>query len=146
MTRICLDASFILDVVLITPVSDKLETMLLDWSQAGIEIIAPPIFESETTSVLRNKLFRQVLSEEVASLAFNHVRNMPVSILNLPDLQQRAWALAERFNHSRAYDAQYLAVAEHERCEFWTTDKRLYNSVQPSLPWVKLATATTGDR
>ena len=45
-----------------------------------------------------------------------------------------------RRNRPEAYDTQYLAVAEREGCEFWTTDSRLYNSVHHTLPWVQLVT------
>jgi hypothetical protein len=31
---------------------------------------------------------------------------------------------------------QYLAVAQHLRCEFWTGDK-LVNTITPTLNWVK---------
>jgi predicted nucleic acid-binding protein len=52
-------------------------------------------------------------------------------------LYQRAFELATRFGHPRAYDAHYLAVAEQEGCELWTMDRRLYESVRRELPKVK---------
>ncbi len=33
-------------------------------------------------------------------------------------------------------DAYYLALAEHENCEFWTADTRLLNAINGKLPWV----------
>ena len=33
-------------------------------------------------------------------------------------------------------DAYYLALAEMERCEFWTADERLYNSVKDGFPLI----------
>ena len=60
---------------------------------------------------------------------------------NPSQLQTVTWEMARRFNHPRAYDAQYLAVAELEGGELWTVDRRLYNSVKSSLPWVRLVQA-----
>lgn len=47
-----------------------------------------------------------------------------------------ALRLAQEFNRPRAYDTAYLALAELRRCEFWTADERLYNSVRDRLDWV----------
>ena len=44
--------------------------------------------------------------------------------------------LAHRFGLHAAYDAHYLALAEHEKCEYWTADSRLCNAVKAKLPWV----------
>ncbi|MBC8099768.1 MAG: type II toxin-antitoxin system VapC family toxin [Armatimonadetes bacterium] len=44
-------------------------------------------------------------------------------------LYRRAYELAEQLSLPTAYDAQYLAVAEHLGCDFWTADERLYNAV-----------------
>ncbi len=71
---------------------------------------------------------------------FRTIRRLAIRFVNYPDLQEQAWNIALRLNQPRAYDAQYLAVAEREGCEFWTTDRRLYNSVNDALPWVRLVT------
>jgi len=55
-----------------------------------------------------------------------------------PDLHWRAVELAARFSLAAAYDAHYLALAEHLGGEFWTADGRLARMVQASLPWVHL--------
>ena len=49
-----------------------------------------------------------------------------------------AYAWAERLGQSRAYDAQYLAVAEQEGLELWTADRRLVrNAEQAGVRWVR---------
>ena len=42
-----------------------------------------------------------------------------------------------QFNQPTAYDTAYLALAQLDRCDFWTADRRLYNTVKEELPWVK---------
>lgn len=45
-------------------------------------------------------------------------------------LLTEAYELAVRFNRPRAYDSQYMALADRLQCDFWTADERLVNSVQ----------------
>jgi predicted nucleic acid-binding protein len=54
----------------------------------------------------------------------------PVEFHEDNDLLKEAYELAVRFNRPRAYDTQYLALAERLGCEFWTADQRLVNSTQ----------------
>lgn len=53
-------------------------------------------------------------------------------------LHVSALEFAERFRLRAAYDAHYLALADHLRCEFWTGDRKLFNAVASELPWVRL--------
>ncbi len=53
--------------------------------------------------------------------------------------------LAHQYGLPAAYDAHYLALAEREGCEYWTTDERLWNAVKAQLPWVRwLGTFSSG--
>jgi predicted nucleic acid-binding protein len=53
------------------------------------------------------------------------------------DLHQQALFWSERINQSKAYDAQYLALASRENAPLWTADRRLANAAQNAgLDWV----------
>ncbi len=54
----------------------------------------------------------------------------PVDLHEDTALLTEAYDLAVRFNRPRAYDTQYMALAERLHCEFWTADERLVNSTQ----------------
>lgn len=54
----------------------------------------------------------------------------PVEFYEDDALLKTAYDLAVRFNRPRAYDSQYMALAERLNCEFWTADERLVNSTQ----------------
>ena len=45
-------------------------------------------------------------------------------------------AAAVRFGIS-AYDSAYIALAESERLELWTADRRLFDAVARDLQWVR---------
>ena len=53
-------------------------------------------------------------------------------------LHEKALQWAERLGQKQAYDAQYLALSEQLRTNFWTADKRLaINAQQAGAPWVR---------
>lgn len=58
--------------------------------------------------------------------------------LQLLELHQKAFDIANQFNLPASYDAHYLALAESLNGEFYTGDKRLYNTVKDSLSWIHL--------
>jgi predicted nucleic acid-binding protein len=81
---------------------------------------------------------RNVLPFEEAKDALGALLALPVSLIDLADLHQRAWELATRFNQPTTDDANYLAVADVLDCPFWTTDSRLYNSIKDDFPSIEL--------
>ncbi len=51
---------------------------------------------------------------------------LPVELVMDRSVYVRALDLATRFQQRRAYDTQYLAAAEIERCELLTLDRSMY--------------------
>jgi predicted nucleic acid-binding protein len=56
-------------------------------------------------------------------------------------MSTEALVIAGRFTLPATYEAHYLALAERFGVEFCTTDRRLFNTVSASLPWVRLVGA-----
>lgn len=107
------------------------------WANNAIDMIAPPIFRPEITSAIRNAVYRRDISGNDGRLALQRALNWQILIAkDSNNLQLRAYEFATTLNRPRAYDAQYLAVAELLGCEFWTADEPLINSLQGRLPWV----------
>jgi predicted nucleic acid-binding protein len=69
------------------------------------------------------------MSYEDARRSLEVFLSLDIEFFNRPELSLRAYDKAFHFNLSTAYDAFYLAVSEILECEFWTSDKRLYNAV-----------------
>ena len=111
------------------------------WIESEARIIAPPIILSEVTSVLRNHVHRQILSADEGERAFLGFLEMPIEIVQPPDLRERAWRLARDFNRPNAYDAFYVALAQAEDCDLWTCDRRMFNSFR--LPNMRLLSRET---
>jgi len=125
-------------LVLTDALQDRARARFDNWSAERAYLIAPPIFRPETTSIVRERAYRGQLSADAARDVLEATLSWTVAISSdTPDLQRTAFALASQFNHPKAYDAQYLALAQLAGCELWTGDQHLVNSLQGDLPWVK---------
>lgn len=87
--------------------------------------MAPPLFWSETTSVLHSAQWRRVLTAEEADRQREAVRSLPLRRRAPAGLHGRAWALADELGWAKTYDAEYLALAAIERTILVTVDQRL---------------------
>ena len=63
--------------------------------------------------------------------------NFSIEIYNPAWLHRQALILADAFGLPAAYDAHYLALAEHFECELWTADRRLLRAVGSGPPFVR---------
>jgi len=126
---VCIDASLFLAWLLAEKHDKAALNLLSNWSRDGLELVSAPLFHAEVTSVLRNKVYFRKLPIEQAENAFLLYQQFDISCkISDLEIQKKAWKLAKALDLPRAYDKQYLAVAELEGCELWTSDKRLYNS------------------
>ena len=108
---VCIDSSIIVKLLTWEEGSEKARILVEKIIARGQKILMPDFAITEIGSVLRKK----TRSKEITEIAWN------ISVEeNLPTL----------------YDATFLAVAkmnsdEYNICEFWTADKRLFNSLSP---------------
>jgi len=134
----CIDASVLVKLALKGEAHRATSRRLVRESvAAGIDLIAPPVFESEVDTVIRRRVVAGRLSLQDAHKAYGILDRAPVHIVTHPNLRQRARDIAERFNLPTVYDATYAALAELRGGEFWTADKRFYDTVKPVLTFVK---------
>lgn len=136
MEEITVDASVIIKLVIPEDMSDKANVLIGNVRAKGIKLIAPYLYEPETVSVLSRKVWEGKLTETQADAALESLRNIPVKLLSFAGQADRAWIIARQFNMRYAYDAFYVALAEHRGCELWTADKKLYSTVHSAFPFV----------
>lgn len=136
--EVCVDAGLAVKVVVPEPDSDKADALFNEWANDGKQLIAPPFFDVETDSILRQKVvLRKEFTPEQAEVAFVKLQALPIQLFSVPGQRQRAWEIATDFHFATVYDATYLALAALRGCEFWTADERLFNRVKDKLPLVK---------
>jgi predicted nucleic acid-binding protein len=134
--EVVVDASLAVKWVEQEPYSIEAAALLENWQKQRRRLMAPALFAYEATNAIGKRVKRGQLTIETA-------RERLASLLeNGPALQHdvavnlRALEIMERFALPSAYDAHYLALAESRRCECWTADERLWNTVRKKLPWV----------
>ena len=86
---------------------------------------APRLFWSEVSSSLRQIAGRGVISTQLAGDAFAGLLSARVRPEDPPELPRAAWAVADRLGWVKAYDAEYVALAQLLGCPLVTTDARL---------------------
>lgn len=135
-SKICCDANLIVNWALAENVNSP-AVPLNEWLRARATLIAPALFHFEITNVLYRayRVNKAPLSRARATIRV--ALSLPIEVFDDDDLHLDAIAIADRFNLPATYDAHYLALAEREDAEFWTADRRLYNSVREQLPWVR---------
>jgi predicted nucleic acid-binding protein len=132
------DANFIVRLLSDPPNAISYSNLWRQWKSSGDRIIAPTIYCYEVTNVFhRMSLAGQISSEEVGQL-LEDAFNLGITLYGDKALHREALTLAKRLNLPAAYDAHYLALSERFKAEFYTSDKRLFNSVKDTFTWVHL--------
>jgi len=133
-----IDANLIAALVVPLPYSDQATQKIVAWRRAGVELLAPVLLEYEITAILRKAVVAQWLTTDLAVEAIGEILTLNIQCLApTAHLHERALRWAERLGHSKAYDAQYLALAEQEGIELWTADRRLASGAQQAgAHWV----------
>ncbi len=134
---VCVDASVLLRWLIPQQLDPQVYDLVDGWLADGLELVGPGLLFSEVVSVLRHKVHQGVLEENDAGDVLSLFLRLGIRRVEQPRLYRRAYDLASRFGHSRAYDAHYLAAAEAEGCDLWTADRPLYQSVRHEFGWVR---------
>lgn len=136
---VVVDANIALKWVLVEADSETARALLAEWTKAGTTILAPSLLVYEVTNILYREVRAGKITLETAKNGINFILRT-VSLMHshwlTPNL--RAMILAERFRQPAAYDTQYLALAELEECELWTTDTRMWRAVKDQFPRLHL--------
>jgi predicted nucleic acid-binding protein len=138
MMSIVVDSNLVAAIVLPLPYSDAARGAIAGWKQSGDEVMGPVLLEYEFTTILRRAQFHGLMDSDQATFALQRMKDLHIQSMAPSEiLHRRALEWAERLGQSRAYDAQYLALAEQVSAELWTGDKRLANGVAAlGVDWV----------
>ncbi|MCW5848471.1 MAG: type II toxin-antitoxin system VapC family toxin [Anaerolineae bacterium] len=139
MPQVCVDANLILASLVPDPFSQKAARLLAQWQRQGQTLIVPTLLAFEVTANLRRFVYTQALTMKEGDEALRYFLRLPIRLSAQRGIFPLAFKLAQEFNRPRAYDSTYLALAQLRRCDFWTADERLYNSVSAKLSWVHFA-------
>lgn len=136
MGVVCVDASLILASLVPDPFSQNVAQLLTRWEREGQTLVAPTLLAFEVTANLRRFVHTKTLTVREGDEALQYFLQLPIRLSAQRGIFPLALKLAREFNHPRAYDSTYLALAHLRHADFWTADERLYNSVKHRLNWV----------
>jgi predicted nucleic acid-binding protein len=138
MLERCIDASVAVKWVLRDEMwRKKARKLLFDSIKSDIMLIAPPLFEYETESVLQERLYSGKLTITEVNVAIEKLNSVGVQVINHTGMIKCARDIARSFNQPKIYDSLYAALAELRGCEFWTADKVFYDAVKSTLSFVR---------
>lgn len=136
---ICVDVNLVVRLI-----ADPQDTLVREqwqqWEVDGHTLAAPSLLYYDTANALYQYQRHGYLTAESVRLAQEAALSLPLTLHGDPELYREAVRLAQRLSLPATYDAHYLAVAERLGAELWTADKRLFQTVQDTLPWVRLIT------
>lgn len=135
---VVVDASIALKWSLTEPDSSKAIALLDEWRKKRIVVIAPALLIYDANNIL----YRAARAGKITLDAARDGIDLILKIARLDfsgdsALNMRAMEWGSRFGLPASYDAHYLALAEQQGCELWTSDTRLWRSVKGHLDWVR---------
>jgi predicted nucleic acid-binding protein len=95
---------------------------------------APTLLRSQVLSALHEAVQRGELAPDVARARLGWIRKLPIRLLGDAVLQRRAWELADQLGWAETYDAEYVALAQVQKCTLVTLDEQLARSVEEIVP------------
>ena len=134
---ICVDANVVIWSLVPAPLSDRANQLLEEVRAKQMILVAPSLLAFEVASTLRRLVYLRAISIDQGEEAFTIFSRIPIRFSQRRGIIPLAWQLAKEFDRPRAYDTAYMAVAQLYRCDLWTADERLYNTVGGKLSWVK---------
>ena len=133
---VCVDAGLVVRRV-VTPEDTVIQTIWNQWDVDGLRFIAPLLLRYEITNAIYQYQKAGTLTAFTAQQALRTAFALPIQLYRETAMSTEALVIASRFTLPAAYDAHYLALSERYGVELWTTDRRLFNTVTASLPWVR---------
>jgi predicted nucleic acid-binding protein len=110
--------------------------LLEDFVENKIELISLTLFPYEILSAINVAINRRRIEEEAGYRAIHYITSLRIELRGFGNLVDSTFYMARRYGLS-PHDCAYMALAEKEKCDFFTGDKKLFNSIKQRLSWVK---------
>jgi predicted nucleic acid-binding protein len=95
---------------------------------------APTLWRSETLAKLYEAVRRGKLTQDAAREQIAYINRLKIRLLGDAVLRRRAWEVAEQLGLDTTYEAEYIALAQLQRCTLVSSDKRLLQRVGELVP------------
>jgi predicted nucleic acid-binding protein len=116
-----------------------------DWGAGTVAVHSPDLLLSEIGSVFLRSVRRGRITEAEARVSIRNLLNLNYVLHDSRLLVPHAFEIAYQLNQ-RIYDCFYVAMAEREGMNFWTSDERFYNALNAHFSCVRLIAHYTAQR
>ena len=123
MAGYCLDANIVI-AWLFEQEIDAVNAFFTSLNQ-GDQLSASALLYPEVVSNIREAAFEREISTDTATAMIDEFLGLNIVALHSQTISRRAYELAVRFKHKKAYDDHYLAAAEASRSIMITRDRGL---------------------
>ena len=134
---IVIDASLVVQLLVIEQFSAQARQLASFWDAAGIRLVAPDLMPAEVSSAFLKKIQERIISSAYAKELMAELYGMEIELHSSSRLHNRAIDLALELRQRMPYDSHYLALAESLNCDFWTADRPFYRAAQPHHPRIQ---------
>lgn len=116
--------------------TDLATALLHDFVDGRIELISLTLFTYEILNAITTAINRKRIGEEAGYRAISYLTSLRIELRNFEGLIGPTFYMARQYYLS-TFDCAYMALAEKEKCDFLTGDKKLFNAVKNRLPWAR---------
>jgi len=112
--------------------------ILLDYEQGRFRFIVPRLFYYEIVNAVHIAVRRKRITEEEGRDIIKDTLYLQMTVSDSPEILQNAYRFARKYNIS-VYDAVYLSAAKENSSDFYTADRKLYETLkgkENSVRWV----------
>ena len=134
---VVVDASIAVNFLLTQAYSVEAEQCLERWESVREMLYALGHWYAEVVSALQFAVYQRKLNSQDAQTLVDVLPELGVQVVQPPaDLLKASLRWAERLGQNKAYDAQYVALAEQLKAELWSADQRLIHALkEQGIPW-----------
>ena len=98
------------------------------------ELYAPTLWRSEVLSAMYEAVRRGELTDGVARERLGYVNALKIRLLGDAVLRRRAWELAEQLDLPTTYPAEYVALAQLQKCILVSSNSDLLARIGDLVP------------
>lgn len=98
------------------------------------ELYAPTLWRSQTLSALYEAVRSGDISAEAARERLAYVNGLKIRLLGDAVLRRRAWEVAHELGLATTYAAEYVALAQLQKCRLVSLDGELLRRIGDLVP------------
>lgn len=127
---VVIDANLVLALFLRLPYTDNAYRLMDRLREEQSVLLAPLLWEYECLNGLHRAVRLGAIRPQEAADFMKDLLALEIErIVPTAEIHRAALDWAERLGQGKAYDAHYVALAEHLKGELWSADQRLVNAL-----------------